>query len=104
MTGNASRRLPAKTVAVVGLLLILAMAVPASAGNSLPLRARDTAIFRTALSGVPKAKCSASRFNIVCGDSKTYYVSMRREQRCLLHIESGRYGELPTRSRWVEGC
>jgi len=76
----------------------------AEAGENLPLKAREVAIFRAAFSGVPRASCVRRPTFMVCGDSATYHVTLRRVDACLLRIESGRYGDLPTRTRWVEGC
>jgi hypothetical protein len=73
-------------------------------GSQRPLVVRDAAIFRAAFSGVPRATCVSRRSVVVCGDRATYYVDLKRPQACLLQAHSGRYGQLPTRTRWVRGC
>jgi hypothetical protein len=98
---------------MIGVSLVLAAAVLASTGrasrqgsseNQLPLRARDVAIFQAAFSGVPRAKCVRDTYLVVCGDKATYHVAMKRVQPCLVKVESGRFGVLPTMTRWIEGC
>jgi hypothetical protein len=75
-----------------------------TAENQLPLRARDVTIFQAAFSGVPRATCVRRTYVVVCGDQATYHVAMKRVQACLVKVESGRYGALPTKTRWIEGC
>jgi hypothetical protein len=113
MTANCRLPVLLSALPFIGLSLGLAAAVPASTGsavrrgtaeNQLPLRTRDVAIFQGAFSGVPRATCVRRTYVVVCGDRATYHVAMKRVQRCLVKVESGRYGALPTRTRWIEGC
>jgi hypothetical protein len=93
-----------RTAAVLAVTCGLGLALPASAASPWPLRTRDAALFRAAFSGVPGAGCASTKWVIVCGDHATYFVDMKRVQRCLVKVTSGRYAGNPTRVRYVRGC
>jgi len=64
-------------VAVLTATLLLAIGIAGAAfalttsshrQGQLPLLSRDSAIYRAAFSGVPRATCASSRFVVACGD------------------------------------